>query len=110
MGELPRGRDNAYCVVPSGGRAPGRNATMGGPQYQQFDVYAFHSNVKSCYQLTYDALAFLNCLSCLTQATASSEYRLVGTEPVGGVTDLGKTVENRHMTKFSVEITYLTTC
>lgn len=111
ISELKQGYDDTYVVIPTGG--PDATQWNGGNQvenYQQFDIYCFNSNVKSCYQMAYDARKFFACLSCLQQKTTNSEYSLKATRAIGGVVDLRKTAENKQVAKFTVQITYLATC
>lgn len=111
IGELPQKANNAYLVIPVGSPdAPEWNGGLQVQNFQQFDVYSFSNVVQTAYNMAFDARRFLGCLSCLSQHIENNHYVLKGVKTIGGVSDLGKTAENKQICKFTVQITYLAAC
>jgi hypothetical protein len=108
IAELQQGYDDTYVVVPSGGPdATDWNSGLQVENFQQYDIYCFNSKVKECYQMAYDAKRFFSNLFGMTQYISNPDYKLKAVKTVGGIIDLGKTGERKHMAKFTVQITYL---
>ena len=110
ISEAPKGADAVYVVRPAGAPDATEYINAQVENYQQFDVYAFNSDIKAAFEMAFNAKKFVGCLPCLQQATPNANYSLKAVKVIGGVIDLGTTAEERQIAKFTVQITYLATC